>query len=132
MTLHMNDDIVSRCDYDAGSKQALDYSRCWEVCPIYRQTAPAALLFVLTVYSDAGDAATHKQERITSAGASVTEKQQKGTNQAKLSSLFPRAHIESQETILPTVAITLSKGGKASFQPSELYTKLQPAGQGSH
>ena len=30
--------------------------------------------------------------------------------------LLPRAHIESQENILPTVAITLSKGGKAFFK----------------
>ena len=34
----------------------------------------------------------------------------------------------SQENILPTVAITLSKSGKASFQPSELFTKQR----GSH
>ena len=35
----------------------------------------------------------------------------------------PRARIESQETILPTAAITLSKGGQASFQPSKQDTK---------
>ena len=35
----------------------------------------------------------------------------KKTNQAKLSSLFPHAHNESQETHLPTVAITPSKRG---------------------
>ena len=40
----------------------------------------------------------------------------KRTNSAKLSSLFPQAHIEGQESNLPTVAISLSKGGNASFQ----------------
>ena len=49
-------------------------------------------------------------------------------SEAQLSlSLFPRAHIESQKNILPTLAITLSKGGKASFQPSELHTTNKEA-----
>ena len=39
-------------------------------------------------------------------------KPQKETHQAKLSSLFPHAHNESQETHLPTVAIPPSKRGK--------------------
>ena len=39
--------------------------------------------------------------------------------------LHPRAHIESQETVLPTVATTLLKRGNASFRPSEPYTKTK-------
>ena len=49
---------------------------------------------------------------------------QKETHQAKLSSLSSNAHTsEVRKTILPTVAKALSKGGKASFRPSELFTK---------
>ena len=52
------------------------------------------------------------QWHLTSAGTSVTGKlSKKKTNQAKLSSLFPHAQKESQETNLPTVAITPSKRG---------------------
>ena len=57
----------------------------------------------------------------------LTGELQKETNQAKLSSLFPRAHTGSQKNILPTVAIPLSKSGKATFQPAELYTTNEEA-----
>ena len=36
---------------------------------------------------------------------------------------FHNAHVEVRKTILPAVAITLTKGSKASCPPSELYSK---------
>ena len=50
----------------------------------------------------------------------MTGKLQKETNQAKLSSLN-----ESQENHPSDCGITLSKGGEASFRPSERYTKTK-------
>ena len=52
-----------------------------------------------------------RRRRGSVAGTSVTGKLQKETSPPKPSPLFPHAHNESQETNLPTLAITPSKRG---------------------
>ena len=77
-------------------------------------------VLILTVFGDAGDAVTHRQERITSAGASVTTKegcQNSSTSPSQLTRQEDNQRIEtSQPQKLP------SKGGaRPPFDLPELF-----------
>ena len=78
----------------------------------------------LRTFSGIGWTTSWRRWFCTSAGTSVTGKLQKetNTNQAKLSSLFQRAHIENRENILPTVP---SRFRKVARPPSNLSRKVE-------
>ena len=73
---------------------------------------------------DAGDVVRiNKKRHLTSAEASVTETLPKETNQAMVSSLFPRAHNESPGDQPSDCGQKRLKGGPASFHLHTVHLK---------
>ena len=84
------------------------------------------LLFLLfgLVFRDAGVVASHKQDRITSADASITRDYRK-RQRKQISVLSSHTHTsKARKTNLSTVASnSFRRRARASFRPSEVYTK---------